>query len=276
MAMKRALAGMLAAGMVVLSQGATGAQTLAQDSAEVDLELVLAVDVSYSMDIDEQREQRLGYAQAITSPQVLSAIQSGLTGRIAVSYMEWAGAYSQRTIVDWQVIDDAASAKRFADRLMQAAQVRIFRTSISEALVEAGRMIRDNRYEGLRKVIDVSGDGPNNQGRLVETAREAILADGITINGLPIMIKRPGVNWYDIPNLDEYYRRCVIGGPGSFIIPVRERSAFAQAIRQKLVQEIAGRSPLVPHVNPAQLIPREPLCTIGERLWQMRPDGLDF
>ncbi|MEM8812229.1 MAG: DUF1194 domain-containing protein [Pseudomonadota bacterium] len=248
----------------------------ARAAAEVDLELVLAVDVSYSMDVDEQRDQRIGYAQAITSPEVLSAIRSGMIGKIAVSYMEWAGAYSQRTIVDWQVIDGEASAKAFADRLLSAGLVRIFRTSISEGLMEAGRMIEDNGYEGLRRVIDVSGDGPNNQGRLVVRARDALVAKGITINGLPIMIKRPGYNWYDIPNLDEYYRRCVIGGAGAFIVPVRERSDFAQAIRRKLVLEIAGRVPLVPHLVPAQSIPREPLCTIGERLWERRPDPLDF
>jgi len=248
----------------------------AQGVEEVDLELVLAVDVSYSMDVDEQREQRLGYAQAITSPQVLSAIRSGLLGRIAVSYLEWAGALSQRVIVDWRIIDDEASAQAFADILRKAGLVRVFRTSISEGLVEAARMIHANSYEGLRKVIDVSGDGPNNQGRLVETARDAVVASGITINGLPLMLKRPALNWYDIPNLDEYYRRCVVGGAGAFIVPVRERSAFARAIRQKLVLEIAGRSPLAPRLAPVQSLSKEPLCTIGERMWDRRPGDMDY
>lgn len=248
----------------------------AQERTEVDIELVLAVDVSYSMDADEQWAQRLGYAQAITSPQVLSAIRSGLTGRIAVAYLEWAGAYSQRLVGDWQIVEDEASAKRFADRILAASLIQIFRTSISEGLSEAGRMIQTNGFEGLRKVIDVSGDGPNNQGRLVVSVRDALLASGITINGLPIMLKRPQANWYDIPNLDEYYRRCVIGGPGSFIVEVRERAAFAHAIRRKLVLEIAGRSPLEPKLVPAQSAVRDPLCTIGERLWRQRYGDGDF
>lgn len=247
-----------------------------QESIEVDIELVLAVDVSYSMDADEQWAQRLGYAQAITSPQVLSAIRSGLIGKIAVSYLEWAGAYSQRLVVDWQVIEDEASARKFADQLLAANIVQIFRTSISEGLAVAGRLIHNNSYEGLRKVIDVSGDGPNNQGRLVEQARDALLQSGITINGLPILIKRPQMNWYDIPNLDVYYQRCVIGGPGAFLIRVREKSAFAQAIRQKLVLEIAGRSPLNPSLQPVQSNSRDPLCTIGERLWRQRYGDMDF
>jgi len=247
-----------------------------QERTEVDIELVLAVDVSYSMDVDEQWAQRLGYAEAITSPEVLSAIRSGLTGKIAVAYLEWAGAYSQRLVADWRIIEDEASAKQFADRILSASLIQIFRTSISEGLSEAGRLIQSNDFEGLRKVIDVSGDGPNNQGRLVTSVRDALLASGITINGLPIMIKRPQANWYDIPNLDEYYRHCVIGGPGSFIIEVRESSAFARAIRQKLVLEIAGRSPLEPDLVPVQSTVRDPLCTIGERLWRQRYGDGDF
>jgi len=279
---RRLMTALIAGLFTVLMSGAGYAQQSMrvqqdiQNRVEVDIELVLAVDVSYSMDADEQWAQRLGYAQAITSPEVLSAIRSGLTGRIAVGYLEWAGAYSQRIVVDWQIIEDDASAKKFADKLMSAGLVRIFRTSISEGLRQAGRMIHDNRYEGLRKVIDVSGDGPNNQGRLVVSARNAILASGITINGLPILIKRPAANWYDIPNLDEYYQRCVIGGPGSFMVRVRERSAFARAIRQKLVLEIAGRSPLRPDLRPAQSIAEDPLCTIGERLWNQRNGDTDF
>lgn len=264
------------AALTIGSYGSRAQANDTQESIEVDIELVLAVDVSYSMDADEQWAQRLGYAQAITSPQVLSAIRSGLTGKIAVSYLEWAGAFSQRLVVDWQIIEDEASAKKFADQLLATNIVQIFRTSISEGLAVAGRLIHSNSYEGLRKVIDVSGDGPNNQGRLVEQARDALLQSGITINGLPILIKRPQLNWYDIPNLDEYYQRCVIGGPGAFLIRVREKSAFAQAIRQKLVLEIAGRSPLNPILQPVQSTSHDPLCTIGERLWRQRYGDMDF
>lgn len=270
------------------------------EEQEVDVELVLAVDVSYSMDVDEQRAQRLGYVEAIRSPEVVAAIRSGLHGRIAVSYLEWAGSYSQHLVVDWKVIEDERSAGTFADALMESELQRFFRTSISEGLIFAAGLFRDSGYEGIRKVIDISGDGPNNQGRLVEAARDEVLASGITINGLPIMIKRPTVGWYDIPNLDEYYRRCVIGGAGSFIVPVRDPAAFAEAIRRKLVLEIAGRTP--PKYDPktpgpesirdgnrfsgrnvrkddipaprflrVQHVPREPLCTIGERLWNSRP-----
>ena len=172
---------------------------------EVDLELVLAVDVSFSMDEDEQRLQRLGYVEAILSAEVLAAIKDGIHGKIAIAYMEWAGAAEQRVVVDWQVISDRNSAEAFTAKLGQQPIRRVFRTSISEALSVATDLIAENGYEGIRKVIDVSGDGPNNQGRLVTTARDRAVEAGITINGLPLMLKRSANSYFDLPNLDAYY-----------------------------------------------------------------------
>lgn len=243
---------------------------------DVDLALVLAVDVSYSMDEDEQRLQRLGYISAITSPQVLKAIATGLTGKIALAYVEWGGTVSQHTVVDWQVISDLASAERFVADLARADQQRVFRTSISGGLFYSASMLGRLTHRPLRKVIDVSGDGPNNQGAPVDFARDQVVAAGVTINGLPLMLKRATSGWYDIENLDAYYKLCVIGGPGSFAIPVRDISAFAEAVRMKLVLEIAGISPperpaAQPLLLPAAAPAIDPdFCMIGERLWQKR------
>ena len=238
---------------------------------EVDLALVLAVDISFSMDLDEQRLQRLGYVAAITSPEVLAAVRSGLLGRIAVSYVEWAGAGEQHLVVDWTTISDEASAKAFADTLVVQPLRRAFRTSISEAVAFSTDLLEESGYAAVRRVIDVSGDGPNNQGRLVTLARDRAVDRGITINGLPLLLKRSQNSYFDIPDLDRYYAVCVIGGDGAFYEPVREIEAFGEAVRRKLVLEIAGRRPLVPHVVPAQAAATpDPFCTIGERIWQER------
>lgn len=238
---------------------------------EVDLELVLAVDVSFSMDEDEQRLQRLGYVEAIRSAEVLAAIKDGVHGKIAVAYMEWAGAAEQRVIVDWQVVTDAVSAAAFTAQLDQQPIRRVFRTSISEAIAVATDLIAENGYEGIRKVIDVSGDGPNNQGRIVTSARDRAIGAGITINGLPLMLKRSANSYFDLPNLDEYYTTCVIGGNGAFLVPVRDIEAFGEAVRRKLVLEIAGGPPERATVVPAQLTTTvDPFCTIGERIWRSR------
>ncbi len=238
---------------------------------EVDLELVLAVDVSFSMDEDEQRLQRLGYVEAIRSAEVLAAIKDGIHGKIAIAYMEWAGAAEQRVVVDWQVISDRSSAEAFTAKLGQQPIRRVFRTSISEALSVATDLIAENGYEGIRKVIDVSGDGPNNQGRLVTAARDRAVAAGVTINGLPLMLKRSANSYFDLPNLDAYYTTCVIGGNGAFLVPVRDIEAFGEAVRRKLVLEIAGGPPERATVVPAQMTVQVDLfCTIGERIWRSR------
>jgi hypothetical protein len=230
----------------------------------VDLELILAVDVSRSMDIDEQKLQRDGYVAAITHPDVVAAITQGLHGKIALSYVEWAGPATQFTVMDWRVIDGAASAMTFAAELARAPIRRFRGTSISSSLEFVALQFDNNGYEGMRRVIDVSGDGPNNMGIPIEIAREPITRAGVTINGLPIMIKRPG-GFASISNLDVYYEDCVIGGPGAFLIVVRSADQFAHAIRRKLVLEIVGRES---QVIPAAATTREKRidCLIGEKL----------
>lgn len=244
----------------------------------VDLELVLAVDVSLSMDMDEQRLQRDGYVAAFRDEQVWSAIKAGAHGRIAVTYIEWAGQLTQQTIVPWTVIDGPQAAMDLADRLEATPISRARMTSISGALLYSARQIEANPHKGTRRVVDVSGDGPNNSGIPAETARDELVAKGIVINGLPILLKRDQPSgFFDIVNLDQYYASCVIGGTGSFMIPVRERSEFQSATRRKLVLEISGLVPEEPaRVIPAQMSqpatdPRD--CMVGERLWQRYMDG---
>lgn len=184
--------------------------------------------------------QRAGYVSALTSPQVLDAIRYGPTGRIAVTYMEWGGKGEQVVVADWSVIEDEATAAAFAARIAEAPLNHRQRTSIASALDHATRMVTTNGYEGLRKVIDISGDGPNNQGGTVTAFRDRAIAAGITINGLPLMMKSEKDSWQALMNIDHYYEDCVIGGPGHFFVPVHSKAQFADAIRMKLVLEIAG------------------------------------
>ncbi len=242
------------------------------EPVQVDLELILAVDVSWSMDFDEQKFQRAGYASAMRDPTVIDAIVGGGWGRIAVTYVEWAGSGLQTIIVPWTLIDSAESAHTFAGRLSISRIGRLRRTSISSVLEFAETDFDRNAFQGLRRVVDVSGDGANNQGRPVTVMRDRLVDKGIVINGLPIMIKagNPG-GYFAIPNLDIYYEDCVIGGPASFVIPVDDVNRFATAIRQKMILEIAGRSPpAVPRIVPAQMTRKEPRvdCLIGEKLWR--------
>jgi hypothetical protein len=190
----------------------------------VDVELVLAVDISYSMDYDELTLQREGYIDAIISKQFIDALQQGPHGSIAVTYVEWAGWTEQQVVVPWQVIDGRASAEAFADKLKEAPIRRARRTSISGALKFSAALFGQG-YQGIRRVIDVSGDGTNNDGELIEPMRDEVLSRGIIINGLPIMLKTPYTSMIDIPDLDIYYEDCVIGGPGSFVIAIKERPA---------------------------------------------------
>jgi len=237
----------------------------------VDVELVIAVDVSYSMDPDEQALQREGYVQALTSKEFLQALHQGAHGKIAITYFEWAGQSDQKILMPWRVIDGPESADAVAAEIARAPIRRASRTSISGGLRFAKPLFDDSGYRGLRRVIDVSGDGANNAGPLVELIRDDVLAAGITINGLPIMRKRPYKGTMDMDNLDEYYEDCVIGGPGAFVIPIREREKFIEATRTKLVLEVAGRQPdpqIVPTASRARVS-----CTIGERMWQERWGG---
>jgi hypothetical protein len=251
----------------------SGPQILAQRGAsaavQVDAELVLAVDVSYSMDPDEQQLQREGYIAAITSREFLQAMKNGMNGRIAMTYFEWAGSHHQQIIVPWRLIDGPESADAFAADIGRARYTRASRTSISSALLFAAPLFEGSGYRGIRRVIDVSGDGTNNNGPPVTMVRDEVVAKGITINGLPILLKRPNASTLDIDQLDIYFEDCVIGGPGAFVIPIKERDQFKEAIRTKLVLEIAGRQPEHRIVPVAASAPRIS-CTIGERLWQER------
>jgi hypothetical protein len=239
--------------------------------ASVDVELVLAVDVSYSMDMDELAIQREGYAQAITSKEFLQALKTGPNGKITVTYFEWAASNDQKIIIPWRVIDGPESADAVAAEIMKTPIRRASRTSISGAINFAMPLFDENPYRGLRRVIDISGDGPNNNGMPVLVARDAALEKGIIINGLPIMVKEPSYSTMDIDNLDFYYEDCVIGGPGSFVVTIKDREKFKEAIRTKLLLEVAGRTPERP-VVPAATQNKEPRvnCLIGEKIWQDR------
>jgi hypothetical protein len=244
----------------------------AQDSSNaitVDVQLVLAVDISYSMDPEEQALQREGYIAALTSREFMQAIRQGINGRVAVLYFEWAGVENQKIIVPWRMIDGPESADAVAAEIARAPYRRASRTSISGALAFAMPLFEGAGYRGLRRVVDISGDGVNNNGPPVTLVRDEVLAKGITINGLPIMLKRPNIGTMDIDGLDIYFEDCVIGGPGAFVIPIREREKFKEAIRTKLVLEIASRTPARPVVPASAANPRIS-CTIGERLWQQR------
>lgn len=231
---------------------------------EVDLQLVLAVDVSRSMDPDEAALVRLGFVHAMRHPDVIHAIARGPLGRIAVTYVEWGGNYHQRTGVDWTEISDASSAAAFATAIQQTSVVLVNWTSISGAIAFSAQRFEGNGFRSQRRIIDISGDGPNNVGPYVVTARDRALASGIVINGLPIINNRPQANGYpNFPDLDLYYEDCVIGGPGSFMVVANGFQDFARAILRKLVTEIAGR---VPPRDPIQLVadrPRPP-CNAGE------------
>jgi len=242
----------------------------------VDVELVLAVDVSYSMDPEEQALQREGYVLALTSKEFLQALRQGANGKIAVTYFEWAGQFDQKVVMPWRLIDGPEAADAVTAEIARVPYRRASRTSISGALRFAKPLFDESGYKGLRRVIDVSGDGANNAGPLVQSTRDDVLAAGITINGLPIMLKRPFVGSMDIEDLDVYYEDCVIGGAGSFVIPIREREKFIEATRTKLVLEIAGRQPETRLIPASSQAPRIS-CTIGEKMWQERwGGGIDF
>lgn len=208
-----------------------------QRSPAVDLELVIAVDVSYSMDVEEQRLQREGYVSAFRNPEVIHAIGGGRLGRIAVTYVEWGGSAVQ--VVPWTILDGPASATRFADALERQPIKRLSFTSISNALAFARGLIRDNHLRGTRRVIDVSGDGPNNAGAPVPIARDAAVGEGITVDGLPIML-RTAPDSASIADLDAYYEACVVGGEGAFLMKVSQVDQLGDTIRKKLVVEISG------------------------------------
>ncbi|MEO5322544.1 DUF1194 domain-containing protein [Mesorhizobium sp. CC13] len=244
---------------------------------QVDVELVLAVDVSLSMSPDELEIQRHGYAAALTHERVLEAIAEGAYGKIAVTYVEWAGSTSQVVIVPWTVIANRADAERVVQQLTAKPPNSARRTSISSALEFGSDLFAESAFRSAKRVIDISGDGPNNQGPPVDIIRDGVVAQGITINGLPLMTNGGFGSAYDVEDLDRYYADCVIGGPGAFMIPVNDWNQFPEAVRRKLVLELAGpdspqraaEEAANPPVLLAQAQPKFD-CLIGEKLWRDR------
>lgn len=237
----------MTASLFLLAEDAAAQRTTPERVADVDIELILAVDISGSIDPDEAKLQRDGYARAIADPAVVKAIRTGVHGRIAVSYFEWADATSQGSLVEWMLISDQASAEAVSRRLQEHPIRTARRTSISGAIQFAIPIFGSGPHKGVRRVLDISGDGPNNDGAPVDLLRDQALAAGIVINGLPIMNGR--VNTWGFPvleDLDRYYEGCVIGGPGSFVVVAEGFDTFFEAIRRKLILEIAS----APHVPP--------------------------
>jgi uncharacterized protein DUF1194 len=216
----------------------------AQDKKEVDLALAMAIDISGSIDPDEAKLQREGYVLAFRDPVIVRAILGGPNGRIAVAYYEWSDSWMQKLLIDWTLLDSEASIAAFANHLADLPISIARRTSISGAIRYAIPLFGRNPYEPTRKVLDVSGDGSNNDGGLVTDMRYEALKERIVINGLPIMNDRP--NPFGFPNeadLDRYYLHCVTGGPRSFVEVARNFEDFPRAVRKKLLQEVAERGP---------------------------------
>ncbi|MEM8871408.1 MAG: DUF1194 domain-containing protein [Pseudomonadota bacterium] len=233
----------------------------------VDLELVLAVDTSRSMDLEELTLQRQGYAAALESPAVTSALQMGPLGRTALLYFEWGGPGRSRVLIPWTLVATAEDSAEIARKLRAQPISGLRGTSISGAMEQAAEWIEENNYTGTRRVIDISGDGPNNRGRPVLEVRAEIAAKGIEVNGLPFMLKEPG-GFYSIPDLDIYYEDCVITGESAFVIPIAELDRLVASIRQKLVLEISGLpGPPNERIRAART---ETDCMIGEKLRNLR------
>jgi hypothetical protein len=233
---------------------------------DVDLALILAVDVSPSMDPGEQQLQRQGYVEAFRSSSVHQAIQAGMLGRIAVTYVEWAGARPrfQRVVVPWSILETPDDSLTFADRLTHAPVQRASGTSISQAIDFSMALFASVPAQAARRVIDISGDGSNNQGRLVTEARDEAMARDVTINGLPIMLR--GTDRHENAELDAYYRDCVIGGVGAFMIPIRDPQQFQRETRTKIIREISGWDAPDAAAQPAQALSRTD-CDTSESIW---------
>jgi hypothetical protein len=249
----------------------------ASSGQHVDVALVIATDVSYSVDDNEARFQREGAIAAFRNPEVVKAIQAGALGRIAVAYIDFSSYSTNKIIADWHVVHDHASAEAFADLLASAPRTLGVQTSISSGLEMAELLLEASGYTATKRVIDVSGDGPNNEGHLVDRVRDQIIAKGIIINGLPIMTPADQFDVYYLPELDKYYAGCVIGGTGAFIQVAHGFEDLERALRRKLILEIsdAGRSenPLIvkvaasnPRAAPAPRAVYEKGCDIGERM----------
>lgn len=244
----------------LLAGGEAAAQ--ADAGAEVDAEIVLAVDVSRSMDLNEIAVQRDGYTAALRHPDLIRAVTAGRLGRVAIAYFEWSGQAQDGALIPWRIIDTPEAAAAMADEIEAPPIQRSRGTSIARALLFATVLIEDGAVQGARRIIDVSGDGANNVGPPVTGARDETLARGITINGLPIMAS-PGT----MPDLDLYYQDCVIGGEGAFVMVARSGEELAATIRRKLILEISGLAP-GPRLVPADFAPVD--CLIGEKTYRQR------
>jgi hypothetical protein len=273
--------------LLVLACAALALASPTSAGEAVDLALVIATDTSRSIDEQEARLQREGVAAALRHPDIIAAIQSGYRRKIGIAYIDWSSSVFTTVVVNWRTVSDLASADVYARLLTEAPITLGQRTSISEGLELATKLLHDGSMDAPRRVIDISGDGPNNHGRGVEEVRAEVLARGITINGLPILNDRdqfgPG---FFLPDLDDYFRGCVIGGPGAFVIVARDFVDFAQAVRRKLIFEIAGRVPPVedrPRRIPVQGSATDTQrfgsgfvyqrgCDIGERQWRRQLD----
>jgi hypothetical protein len=219
----------------------------ARAQEHVDLLLVLASDVSRSVDVRKFQLQREGYAAALTNPRVVEAIRSGPHGRIAICFVEWSGATSVKLVIDWTVVSDAASARKIADQMIELPRSFADRTSISAGIEFSMAQFERSPFKGVRRTIDVAGDGTNNSGRDIQSVRDEAVAKGVTINGLVILSETP-LPWnpeHTNPpgGLGEYFRRNVIGGPGSFVMVADNHASFGQAIVKKMIAEIAWVPP---------------------------------
>ena len=233
--------------LVSIFAGAAMFPAVASAADQVDLLLVLAADVSRSVDSEKFQLQREGYAAAISDPRVLDAIRSGRNGRVGVAFVEWSGIGSQRVVIDWTTVSDAESAKGFGDRLLEAPRSFADRTSISGAIEFAMGQFARAPFESARRTIDVSGDGTNNSGPDVTQVRDEAIARGVTINGLVILSETPLAWNPDHTNppggLENYYRNNVIGGPGAFVLTAQNFNSFGQAIVKKMIAEVAQAEP---------------------------------
>lgn len=233
--------------LVSIFAGAAMFPAVASAAEQVDLLLVLAADVSRSVDSEKFQLQREGYAAAISDPRVLDAIRSGRNGRVGVAFVEWSGIGSQRVVIDWTTVSDAESAKGFGDRVLEAPRSFADRTSISGAIEFAMGQFARAPFESARRTIDVSGDGTNNSGPDVTQVRDEAIAQGVTINGLVILSETPLAWNPDHTNppggLENYYRNNVIGGPGAFVLTAQNFNSFGQAIVKKMIAEVAQAEP---------------------------------
>ena len=256
----------VAAALAVVCVFGPAAMAAAQDDrVDVDVELVLAVDISYSVDEEEAHRQREGYVAALAHEDVIRSIQGGPLGRIAVTYVEWADTGFQRAAADWTVIASEEDALGFAAQVAAAPFERGHYTAIGSAIADGVRRIDENDYSAPRLIIDISGDGPQNQGLPLESARALADQSGIVVNGLPVIAADAGrwVRPVEV-NLEGYFRENVITGPGAFVLPARAEDEFRVAILRKLVIEIAGAMPSRSELAlPDSVLPDAALAELG-------------